>query len=72
MKMEPKPAVVIIFEKDTYDTFTRAMYFTDHNDAWDVMHAFGRSGKRAMMAVCEQYGPGEKPTDMPAIQERLF
>lgn len=70
MNADLRSAAVILPTKR--GNIPRVMTFDDHNDAYDVMLAFGKAGIEAWMIRFEHYGPGQKPADMPAVQESMF
>lgn len=68
---ELKQAVVIIHNRRTHEV-ERVMCFEDHNDAVDVWEAYvGHLTSYASMAVVEHYSQGQKPNNIPLIQQAL-
>ncbi len=69
MAGELRSAAVLLLRKGQRP---RLMIFDDYNDAYDTMKAFCGAQQPAVMVTYEHFGPGEKPADLPMVQQALF
>lgn len=68
----PKPACLILWDKNDDCQIARCMVFESHLDALDVAERFATIDYTWTLSVIEFYKPYHMPADTPPLQKKLL